>query len=75
MFCGYVRAILDEYFAAYISEIFVVPEWRNRGIGRALIAKVKVDFGHLTVYALSDEHAYYEKLGHKNIGSVFEIQE
>ena len=75
VFCGYVRALLDDCFAVYISELFVVPEWRNRTIGRALIAKVKKDFGNLTVYALSDEDAYYEKLGHKNVGSVFEIQE
>lgn len=72
-FCGYVRALLDDYFAVYISELFVVPEKRNRTIGRTLIAKVKMDFGHLTVYALSDEDAYYEKLGHRNAGSVYEI--
>ena len=72
-FGGYLRALLDDGFAIYISELFVVPEWRNRAIGRKLIAKVKMDFRHLTVYALSDEDAYYEKLGHKRIGSVFEI--
>ena len=71
--CGYVRALLDDYFAVYISELFVAPEWRNRTIGRTLIKKVKMDFAHLTVYALSDEDAYYEKLGYRNIGSVFEI--
>ncbi len=73
-FCGYVRAILDEYFAVYISELFVVPEWRNKSIGKMLIKKVKMDFEHLSVYILSDEDAYYEKLGFKNVGSVFEVQ-
>jgi GNAT superfamily N-acetyltransferase len=72
-FGGYLRALLDDGFAIYISELFVVPEWRSRAIGRKLIAKVKMDFRHLTVYALSDEDTYYEKLGHKRIGSVFEI--
>jgi ribosomal protein S18 acetylase RimI-like enzyme len=72
-FCGYLRALLDDGFAIYISELYVVPEWRNRMIGRSLVAQVKVDFVHLTVYALSDEDAYYEKLGYKRIGSVFEI--
>ena len=71
--CGYVRALLDDFFAVYISELFVAPEWRNRTIGRTLITKVKMDFGHLTVYALSDEDAYYERLGYRNVGSVFEI--
>ena len=74
-FCGYVRALLDDGFAVYVSELFVVPEWRNRTIGRTLLSKIKIDFKHLTVYALSDEDAYYEKLGYRNIGSVFEIPE
>ena len=74
-FGGYVRALPDDGFAIYISELFVVPELRNRTIGRTLIAKVKMDFKNLTVYALSDEDAYYEKLGYKKVGSVFEISE
>ena len=74
-FGGYLRALLDDGFAIYISELFVVPELRNRTIGRTLIAKVKMDFRHLTVYALSDEDAYYEKLGYRKVGSVFEIHE
>ena len=74
-FCGYLRAILDDSFAIYISELFVAPKWRGKAIGRALITKVKMDYRHLTVYALSDEDAYYEKLGYRNIGSVYEIHE
>jgi GNAT superfamily N-acetyltransferase len=75
VFGGYLRAILDDGFAIYISELFVVPEWRNRTIGRTLIAKVRMDFRHLTVYALSDEDAYYEKLSYRRVGSVYEIRE
>ena len=67
-FGGYLRALLDDGFAIYISELFVVPEWRKRTIGTMLIAKAKMDFRHLTVYALSDEDAYYEKLGHRKVG-------
>lgn len=74
-FCGYVRALLDDGFAIYISELFVTPQWRNRKVGRTLIARVKADYGHLTVYALSDEDAYYHKLGYAKVGSVFEIHE
>jgi GNAT superfamily N-acetyltransferase len=74
-FGGYLRALPDDGLAIYISELFVVQNFRNRTIGRTLIAKVKMDFRHLTVYALSDEDAYYEKLGHRKVGSVFEIIE
>lgn len=72
-FCGYMRAILDNGFAVYISELYVVPEWRNRGVGRSLTAQVKVDHGRLPVYVLSDEDVYYEKLGYRKVGSVFEV--
>jgi GNAT superfamily N-acetyltransferase len=72
-FCGYVRALLDDGFAVYVSELYVTPEWRNKKIGRSLLEKVKKEFPGLTVYALSDEDAYYEKLGYKRIGSVFGI--
>ena len=75
IFSGYLRALLDDGFAIYISELFVVPEMRNRKIGRTLISRLKSDFSNLTVYALSDEDIYYEKLGYKKAGSVFEIDE
>ncbi|MET0092657.1 MAG: GNAT family N-acetyltransferase [Sedimenticola sp.] len=75
IFSGYLRALLDDEFALYISELFVVPEMRNRKIGRALISKLKGDYSDLTVYALSDEDLYYEKLGYKKVGSVFEINQ
>lgn len=74
-FCGYMRALLDDGIAIYISELFVVPEMRNRKIGSALISRVGNDFGNLTVYALSDEDVYYEKLCYEKVGSVFRIHE
>lgn len=72
-FCGYVRAFEDDGFAIYISELYVAPKWRNQQIGRSLLERVKIDFSNQTVYALSDEDAYYEKIGYKKIGSVFEL--
>jgi ribosomal protein S18 acetylase RimI-like enzyme len=75
MFCGYLRALLDDCFAIYISELFVVPECRDRAVGRSLLAKVNMDYPHLSVYVLSDEDAYYRKLGYEIIGSVFKIHE
>ncbi len=72
-FCGYVRAILDDGFAVYISELYVIPKCRNHKIGQSLLARVNIDFSDLDVYALSDEDAYYQKKGYKKIGSVFEL--
>lgn len=72
-FCGYIRAIQDIESFVYISELYVLPKWRNNKIGQALIERVKTDYSDFTVYALSDEDDYYHKKGYKKIGSVFEI--
>jgi GNAT superfamily N-acetyltransferase len=72
-FCGYIRAILDQNFAVYISELYVTFDHRNQKVAEQLINKVKEAFSELTVYVLSDEDAFYEKKGYKNVGSVFEI--
>ena len=73
-FTGYIRAIQDDEIAIFVSELYVVPKWRNRKIGKALIEQIKEDFPEITVYALSDEDVYYEKLGFRKIGSVFLVQ-
>lgn len=72
-FCGYVRAISDEGFAVYVSELFVIPKWRNHKIGQSLLERIKSDYSDLTVYALSDEDDFYVKKGYTKIGSVFEL--
>jgi ribosomal protein S18 acetylase RimI-like enzyme len=72
-FCGYVRALLDDGFAVYISELYVIPKCRNHKIGQSLLEQVNIDFSDLDVYALSDEDAYYQKKSYKKIGSVFEL--
>ena len=72
-FCGYVRALVDKDLAVYISELYVVPEWRNQKIGQALLEQVKADFNRLTVYAFSDEDAYYQKKGYRRLGSVYQL--
>lgn len=72
-FCGYVRALLDEGFSVYISELYVMPKWRSHKIGQSLLEQVCNEFSNLIIYALSDEDAYYEKKGYKKIGSVFKL--
>lgn len=73
-FCGYVRALLDDGFTVYISELYVIQEWRNLKIGQSLLERVNSDFSKLTVYVLSDEDSYYEKIGYIKIGPVFEFK-
>ena len=68
---GYVRAITDP-FGVYVSELYVAPAFRGGGVGRSLLRELKKSAAP-PVYVLSDEDRYYEKLGCKRIGSVFEI--
>ncbi len=72
-FCGYVRALFDEGLAVYVSELYVIPKWRKRKIGQALLERVSMDFKKFSVYAFSDEDAYYHKKGYRKMGSVFQI--
>jgi ribosomal protein S18 acetylase RimI-like enzyme len=71
--CGFTRAIADEGFFLYISELYVVPACRGRGLGRAMLERIKVDHSDVTVYLLSDEDAYYQKLGYRKVGTVFAL--
>ncbi len=70
--CGYLRALVDG-FGTYVSELYVAPQYRGNGIGAQLLAKVKQEHPNQEVYVLSDEDPYYQKLGYKRVGSVFQL--
>jgi|LSQX01.1.fsa_nt_gb ribosomal protein S18 acetylase RimI-like enzyme len=74
IYCGYIRGVLDENFAVYISDLLVRKECRNRGIGQKLLERVKSDYKDIDVYVLSDEDKYYEKKRCQRVGSVFELE-
>jgi ribosomal protein S18 acetylase RimI-like enzyme len=70
--CGYLRALVDG-FGIYVSELYVAPQYRRKGFGSELLATVKREYPHQNVYVLSDEDAYYEKLGYQRVGSIFQL--
>ncbi|MCA1438648.1 GNAT family N-acetyltransferase [Ensifer sp. IC4062] len=70
--CGYVRTLVDG-FGIYVSELYVAPAWRNNGFGRELLKKITQEHPSQIVYVLSDEDLYYEKLGYKRVGSIFQL--
>jgi GNAT superfamily N-acetyltransferase len=64
---GFARVISDYATIAYIVDVFVVPEYRGRGLGKWLLGCV-VDHPDLQglrrwVLATRDAHGLYEKLG------------
>jgi ribosomal protein S18 acetylase RimI-like enzyme len=70
--CGYLRAVVDG-LGIYVSELYVAPDYRNNGYGKALLERIKQQHPDRDVYVLSDEDRYYEKLGCKRVGSVFQL--
>lgn len=70
--CGYLRALVDG-FGVYVSELYVEPRYRNSGYGRRLLGKIKDAHPYQDVFVFSDEDLYYEKLGCKRIGSIFQL--
>jgi ribosomal protein S18 acetylase RimI-like enzyme len=70
--CGYIRALVDG-FGIYVSELYVAPGCRGNGYGAELLGKVKQAHPNQDVYVFSDEDLYYEKLGYKRVGSIFQL--
>lgn len=73
-FCGYVRGVLDDGFAVYISELYVKPKYRKKKIAQQLIESLKERYKDILVYILSDEDLFYEKKGFTKAGSIFNVQ-
>lgn len=69
---GYLRALVDG-FGIYVSELYIAPSYRKNGYGKELLRKIKQQHPDQDVYVFSDEDLYYEKLGCKRVGSIFQL--
>lgn len=71
--CGYSRSLNDFGEYIYICDLLVMPAYRGQGIGRQLMKCISGDYPHEVVYVMSGVDEYYEKLGYKRAGSIFEL--
>ena len=61
---GFARAITDYATFAYLSDLFVVPTYRDKGLGKMLVAQI-VQYPTLQnlqsfLFAISDTQGLYE---------------
>lgn len=67
---GYIRGRDDSGFGFYIYDLLVRKSHRGHGYGKKLIDHLKSIYQ--PVFVMSDVDPYYEKIGMKKIGSIFE---
>ena len=72
--CGYARCREDDGFGVYVYDLLVRKSYRGKQIGKSLMERVCQDFTDQPVYVMSDIDPYYEKLGYRRVGSVFEVK-
>jgi GNAT superfamily N-acetyltransferase len=63
---GFARVVTDDASVAYLADVYVLPEFRGRGLGLELV-RFTVDEGPYAdrkwLLHTQDAHALYEKLG------------
>ena len=62
---AFLRALTDQTITLYVAELLVVPDWRGRGIGTALLEVCHLLYPTARFDLISTEHAdqFYEKQG------------
>lgn len=68
---AFARVVSDRAVFAYLMDVFVVPEFRGRGISKALMRAVldHPDLQNLRLFLLAtrDAHGLYERFGFRSL--------
>ena len=68
---GFARVVSDRAVFAYLMDVFILPEWRGRGLSKILIREVvqHPDLTGLKLFLLrtSDAHELYRQFGFEPI--------
>ncbi|WOV85687.1 GNAT family N-acetyltransferase [Sporosarcina jeotgali] len=78
---GEIREVYMQESKGFISELYVLPEFRNQGIGRKLCLEAINKFNdakyrsvQLNVFKGNDSRNLYEKLGFTEVSSLMELE-
>lgn len=68
---GFARVVSDAATFAWLCDVFVDPDWRARGVARALVTTILADARYQTVrrfcLATRDAHGVYTPLGFASV--------
>jgi GNAT superfamily N-acetyltransferase len=71
---GFARAFSDGFSNAYLADVFVLPEHRGRGLGKAIVRKM-IDDGPGARFRwmlhTQDAHGLYQQFGFRQPDSAF----
>lgn len=74
---AFARVITDKAVFAYLADVFVVPEFRAQGVGKALMRAIlgHQDLQGLAVFLLRtrDAHGLYEPFGFERVSRPEEL--
>ena len=71
---GYARVVTDRATFAWLCDVYVDPDARGAGVGRALLTAVSAELADLRVkralLATADAHALYAEFGFEPLGET-----
>ncbi len=71
--CGYSRSLADALFL-YVCDLLVDRAYRGNSIGERLLRRLRDDYPEFSVYIMSGNDRYYEKLACKREGSIYLLE-
>lgn len=73
MICGFSRSMDDNGLYIYVLDLLVDKAYRGQRLGHRLMEATCREYPGQIPYVMSDADGFYEKMGYKREGSIFEV--